>query len=161
SSLGFDSNNFRFTKMHEDIERYLERSGVAWTHLRPSQFMQIYFRELKTIVAEGAMYFAMDGARLSPVDIEDVAKVAHAILRDGGHEGERLDMTGPEALAMADVAERISGAVGRMIRYVNVTPEEKKAAMLKAGMPVGQVDALDELFAERRRHPESRVYLNT
>ena len=34
SSVGFNQRNFRFTRMHEDIERYLEGSGLAWTHLR-------------------------------------------------------------------------------------------------------------------------------
>src|SRR5260370_28333509 len=54
SGVGFNQRNFRFTRMHEDIERYLERSGLAWTHLRPSQFMQVYLREAPTIVAESA-----------------------------------------------------------------------------------------------------------
>jgi uncharacterized protein YbjT (DUF2867 family) len=42
---GYDAKRFRFTRMHEEIERYLEASGVAWTHLRPSQFMQVFLRE--------------------------------------------------------------------------------------------------------------------
>jgi len=36
SGVGFDSTKFRFTRMHEEIEHYLERPGLAWTHLRPS-----------------------------------------------------------------------------------------------------------------------------
>src|SRR5215472_14644194 len=39
SNVGFDANRFLFTRMHEEIERYLEASGLVWTHLRPSQFM--------------------------------------------------------------------------------------------------------------------------
>src|SRR5215813_10855340 len=42
SGIGFDAKKFPFTRMHEEIERYLEASGLAWTHLRPSQFMQVY-----------------------------------------------------------------------------------------------------------------------
>src|SRR6266851_4412408 len=45
SGIGFDPLRFRFTRMHELIEDYLEASGVAWTHLRPSQFMQVYLCE--------------------------------------------------------------------------------------------------------------------
>src|SRR3989440_7745536 len=37
SGIGFNQRNFRFTRMHEDVEHYLEQSGLAWTHLRPSQ----------------------------------------------------------------------------------------------------------------------------
>src|SRR6266851_2235771 len=56
SGIGFDATKFRFTRMHEEIERYLTGSGLAWTNLRPSQFMQVYLREAPTIVAQGAIY---------------------------------------------------------------------------------------------------------
>jgi uncharacterized protein YbjT (DUF2867 family) len=161
SGIGFNPSSFRFTQMHEEIERYLERSGVAWTHLRPSQFMQIYLREVPTIVTADALFLPMANSRLSPVDLEDVAKVAFSVLRNGGHEGKSYDMTGPEGLTMAEVAERISRAVAKTIRYVDVAPEEKRRALLAAGIPSVFTDALDELFAERRRRTESRVYLGT
>ena len=70
-------------------------------------------------------------------------------------------MTGPEALTGSQVAERISQAVGRTIRYVNVAPDEWRQRLLAAGMSPDRVDALDELFRERRQHPESSVYLGT
>src|SRR5262249_35330474 len=56
SSIGFNPANFRFTRMHEEIERYLESSGLGWTHLRPSQFMQVYLREVPTIVTKSAIF---------------------------------------------------------------------------------------------------------
>lgn len=59
----FDPGTFLFTRMHEEIERYLERSGLAWTHLRPSQFMQVYVREAPTIVAENAFYLPLAACR--------------------------------------------------------------------------------------------------
>lgn len=161
SSIGFDPQRFRFTRMHEEIERYLEYSGLGWTHLRPSQFMQVYFRELPTIVAQGAFFLPMENAQLAPVDIEDIAEVAFALLHDGGHMGKSYDMTGPEALTMTQVAERISRAIGKTVRYVDVAPEKKRQILLAAGVPPERADALDELFAERRKRPESMVYLDT
>jgi uncharacterized protein YbjT (DUF2867 family) len=161
SGVGFDPDSFRFTRMHEAIERHLESSGLAWTHLRPSQFMQVYLRELPTILSEDALFLPMANSRLSPIDLEDVAKVAFAVLRDGGHEGKSYDMTGPEALTMTDVAERISRAAGRTIRYVDIPPESRRQALLAAGVSPFFTDALDELFAERRKRPESRVSLRT
>jgi hypothetical protein len=62
---------------------------------------------------------------------------------------------------MMEVAERISRAIGKTVRYVNVAPEEKRQALLAAGSPPELADAIDELFAERRRQLESRVYLGT
>ena len=99
---------FPFNRMHAEIERYLERSGVAWTHLRPSQFMTEYLRELPTIVAQSAFFLPLEDARLAPVDVEDIAKAAVALLRTSGHEEKRYEMTGPEALTMTEIAEQIS-----------------------------------------------------
>src|SRR5262252_3185944 len=91
SSIGFDANHFLFTQMHEEIERYLEQSGLIWTHLRPSQFMQVYLREAPTIAGKGLLELPLDDVRLSPVDIEDIAKIAFALLTQGGHQGRVRD----------------------------------------------------------------------
>jgi uncharacterized protein YbjT (DUF2867 family) len=129
SGAGFDAQRFRFTRMHEEIETYLERSGLAWTHLRPSQFMQVYLREAPSIVSKGALPLPLGDARLSPVDLEDIANVAFALLGEEGHEGRIYEMTGPEALTMAEIAERISDAVGKTVRYVNVLPARRREAL--------------------------------
>jgi uncharacterized protein YbjT (DUF2867 family) len=161
SGVGFDAKRFRFTRMHEEIEAYLEGSGLAWTHLRPSQFMQVYLREAPSIASQGALRLPLADARLSPVDLEDIAKVAFALLHQDGHEGKTYEMTGPEALTMAEVVERISDAIGKAVRYVNVSDAERREALRSAGTPSYFADALDEQAAERRRCPRSRVYLGT
>jgi uncharacterized protein YbjT (DUF2867 family) len=69
-----------------------------------------------------------------------------------------VPLTGPEALTMAEVAERLSAATGRPIRYVDVSPEEATRANLARGMPPYTAEALEELFAERRKGRESRVW---
>src|SRR5262249_15503776 len=132
SGAGFDAKRFPFTRMHEEIEAYLEGSGLAWTHLRPSQFMQVYLRGAPSIVSRGALGLPLDDASLSPVDLEDVAKVAFALLNEGGHEGRSFEMTGPEALTMAEVAQRISDAIGKTVRYVSVADAERREALLSA-----------------------------
>lgn len=161
SNIGYDATKFRFTRMHEDIERYLEAAGMAWTHLRPSQFMQVYLRDAPTIAAEGAFHLALGDTELSPVDVEDIAKVGVRLLRDGGHEGESLDMTGPEALTMSDIAARISQAIGKPVRYVDISPRERRRNLLASGISLTFADALDEQLAERLRRPKSRVHLAT
>lgn len=62
---------------------------------------------------------------------------------------------------MTDVAERISSAIGKTVRYVNVKPEERRRALLAAGISPVFADALNEQTAERLKHHESRVYLGT
>jgi uncharacterized protein YbjT (DUF2867 family) len=161
SGIGFDQQKFTFTRMHEEIERYLEGTGVGWTHLRPSQFMQVYLREAPTIIAEGAFYLPLDKAELAPVDLRDVAAISVALLRGSGHEGRSYDLTGPEALTMTDVADRISAAIGRPIRYVSISPEERRRNQLRAGLPAFVADALYEQSCERLRSPKAGLSLDT
>lgn len=160
SSAGFNSNHFRTTRLHEAIERYLEESGLAWTHLRPSQFMQFYFPGAPAMnLTSDTLALPMQNARLSPIDIEDIAKMVFTLLRSSGHEGKSYDMTGPEALTMAEVAGRISQVTGRTIVYRNITLEEYRQAMLAAGASPERADAFVELWGERRKWDESSVDL--
>jgi hypothetical protein len=51
--------------------------------------------------------------------------------------------------------------VGKPVHYVNVAPEEKRQALLAAGLPPAFADAMDELFDERRKgSAESTVNLS-
>lgn len=160
SGTGFDPKHFRTTRLHEEIERYLEASGLAWTHLRPSQFMQFYFPGAPAMnLTPDMLALPMENARLSPIDIEDIAKMVFALFQSSGHEGKSYDMMGPEALTMTEVAERISQATGRTMTYRNITLEEYRQAMLAAGASPERADAFVELWGERRKFVESRVDL--
>ena len=153
---------FPFGVMHLEIEKYLEASGLAWTQLRPTGFMQEYLREVPSISQDGCLYLALGDTRLNPIDVRDVAKVAFSLLRDGGHEGERIPMTGPEALTMADIADRISRATGRSVRYVPISREQRRQALIRHGIPAAIADALDTQVKERLKGGiESQVDLSS
>jgi uncharacterized protein YbjT (DUF2867 family) len=152
---------FRFARMHGQIEKHLEASGMAFTHLRAGEFMSSYFRQVPNIVARGALFLPMENAKIASIDLGDIAEVALITLTGSGHEGKIYPLTGPEALTMAEVAEKLSKVAGKTIRYVDVAPEDAKKAQLAAGMPAYLVDALAELFAERRKGKESAVHPDT
>ena len=149
---------FRFARMHGEIERRLEASGLAFTHLRAGEFMPSYFRQVPSIVAKGVFFLPMEDAKIASIDVGDIADAAVAALTGSGHEGKIYSLTGPEALTMAEVAERLSAATGRTIRYSNVPPQAAKQAQLAAGVPPYLADALVELFAERRNGKEAQVW---
>jgi len=148
---------FRFARMHAEIERRLEASGMAFTHLRAGEFMPSYFRQVPNIVAHAALLLPMEDARIASIDTGDIADVAVAALTTPGHENTVYPLTGPEALTMSQVAEKLAAATGKSIRYVNVAPEDARRAQRAAGLPPYLVDALVELFAERRKGKESVV----
>jgi uncharacterized protein YbjT (DUF2867 family) len=149
---------FRFARMHGEIEKRLELSGMAYTHLRAGEFMTSYFRQVPSIAGRGILALPMENARIASIDIGDVAEVAATVLTTTGHEGKTYPLTGPEALTMAEVAEKLSQATGRTIRYLNVAPEDARNAQLAAGAPPYLADAVAELFAERRKGKESQVW---
>jgi len=111
-----------------------------------------------TIVAKGVFFLPMEDAKIASIDVGDIAEVAATVLTTQGHEGKIYPLTGPEALSMAEVAEKLSTAAGMTIRYVNVAPEQSRQAQIDAGVPEARADALAELFAERRKGKEGNVY---
>jgi uncharacterized protein YbjT (DUF2867 family) len=148
---------FRFARMHGEVERRLEASGMAFTHLRAGEFMHAYFRQVPAIIATGRLLRPMEDARIASIDVDDIAEVAATVLTGSGHEGTVYPLTGPEALSMTDVAEKLSAATGKTIQYVNVAPGQATAAQRAAGMPAFTAEALAELFAERRKGKEGQV----
>jgi uncharacterized protein YbjT (DUF2867 family) len=149
---------FRFARMHGEIEKRLEASGMAFTHLRAGEFMPSYFRQVPMILAKDALFLPMENQRIASIDIGDLAEIAALVLTNPGHEGKIYPLTGPEALTMTEVAERLSAATGKTIKYINVPPEDVRKAQLAAGVPPYIADALAELFAERRKGKESQVW---
>jgi uncharacterized protein YbjT (DUF2867 family) len=152
---------FPFGLMHLEIEKYLEASGLVWTQLRPTGFMQEYLREAPSIIKDGALYLALGNTKLNPIDVSNVARVGFLLLRNGGHEGARIPMTGPEALTMAEMADRISRATGRTVRYVPISPDARRQALIAHGIPAEFADALDKQVEERLKGGiESQVDLS-
>jgi uncharacterized protein YbjT (DUF2867 family) len=149
---------FRYARMHGEIERKLENSGISFTHVRAGEFMQSYFRQVPFILKQNSLLIPMGNQRTASIDVLDVAEVAVRILTGSGHKGNVYPITGKDALTMDEVAEKFSTVLGRKINYINITPEDAKKARLIAGMSQYTVDALDELFAERRKGKESKVY---
>lgn len=161
SQQGYDAQQFRFTREHEQIEDYLEKSGLQWTHLRPSQFMQVYLREMAAISRHGALRLPLASIQMSPVDLRDVAKIAASLLIDGGYHGRSLRITGPEALSISEIARILSDTTGKEIPYVPVSWDERKAALAATGMPGYFLDALAEQTAERVSKPQAFIDIST
>ena len=86
-------SDWRFLRWHGEAESELENSGIAFTHLQPNQFMQVYLRFQPTIATQGQFYAASGDSRVSSVDVRDIAAVAVAALTGNGHEGKKYVIT--------------------------------------------------------------------
>jgi uncharacterized protein YbjT (DUF2867 family) len=146
SVIGAPEGRFQFARWHRPVEEYVEASGLAWTHLRPNGFMQNLFNyKGDTIRGQSALYAAVGDAAISHVDARDIGEAAARVLTEGGHEGKAYDLTGPAALTYGQIAEALTTALGRAIRYVPITVEQYKAGAVAAGVPEVYADALADL----------------
>ena len=154
SVMGAAEEAYSLANIHRPVEKAIEESGLAWTFLRPNSFMQntVTFMA-QTIRTEGAFYSASGQARISHVDVRDIATVAVTALRAPGHEGRIYTLSGPEALTYDDMADELSKGLRRDIRHINLAPADLKAGMLAEGMPEAIADRmldLERYFRENR-----------
>jgi NAD(P)H dehydrogenase (quinone) len=134
-------------RWHAEVEQALRDSGLGWTILQPTSFMQNFLGNAASIKAEGALYGSFGSGRVPFVDAADIAAVGVAVLGGSGHESKTHVLTGGEPLALAEVAERIGGAIGKPVRYVDVPVEAAVQGMTGAGMPEWLARDLGELMA--------------
>ena len=140
----------RFQRYHGAIEKLILKSGMAYTFLRPNLFMQGLLQFRPTISAQGAFYAPAGTARVSVVDVRDIAAVAAKTLTESGHEGKTYDITGPEALTHSAMADQLSRALGKPIQYVDIPPQAMREALLSFGMPSWQADGIVEDYDHYR-----------
>jgi uncharacterized protein YbjT (DUF2867 family) len=152
SQLGADAHSSaRFQRYHGVIENHIRKSGVPYTFLRPNLFMQGLLNFQGTISSQDATYAPAGNAKVSVVDVRDIASIAALALTESGHEGGTYNITGPEPLTHTEMADHLSHALGRPIEYVDVSPEVMRETLLGAGMPVWRANGLLEDYEQYRR----------
>jgi uncharacterized protein YbjT (DUF2867 family) len=163
SGIGFLSHKFIAQKEHEDVEDYLINSGVNWTIIRPSQFMQMYLPKAPTgvDVSTGTLTLPIKKAKLSPVDIEDVARVCVKLLTENGHQNKIYEMTGPDALDMQEACNIISAISGCSITYTEISLTDYESMLLSRGIPKDRVSILIQISKQRMKCMDSHIKLDT
>jgi uncharacterized protein YbjT (DUF2867 family) len=147
-----------FPRQHAQSEDYIQSTGVPYTFLRPNGFIQNMVNyNAPTINAQSAFYGSEGDGRVSHIDIRDVAAVAVKALTEDGHVGKAYTLTGPEALTNKQIAQILSDELGREIRFINLAPAQLKEALLSAGVPEWNADALLDLQRLYREDKASTV----
>src|SRR5215469_10198174 len=135
-----------FPRQHAESEDRIKDSGVPWTFLRPNGFMQnIVIYNGRTVREQDAFYGSQGEGKVSLVDVRNAAAAAVRILIEDGHAGRTYTLTGPEALSNSRIAEILTAALGRQIKYVNLAPEQMRQALLGAGVPEWNANGILDL----------------
>ena len=141
------------TFMLRVLEKHVEASGIPFVHLRPNWFMQNFdsgpiFTDIR---ATHAIHLPAADARLSFIDVRDVAAVASEVLTEKGHAGKAYTLTGGESLTHFDVAEKVSRAAGRRVAYVPISEEAARAGLAARGVPSGYIERWADFFRKVRK----------
>ena len=143
SAMGGDGetkNTIR--RWHEEGEEAIKQSGVAWTIVRPGGFMSNTLHWRGTIRSQRKVFSNYGHGKLPSVHPRDIATVAVRALTKDGHQGKTYHLTGPEALTIGDQVRILADAIGTTIEYVQISDEDARNGMARAGMPDFLIDAL-------------------
>jgi uncharacterized protein YbjT (DUF2867 family) len=135
------------------LEKYIEASGIGYTHLRPNWFMQNFdsgpmYADIK---ATGALHLPAADATLSFIDTRDVAAVGFAALTQQQHAGKAYTLTGGEALNHFQVVEKLSRAAGKQISYVPISEDAAQKSLVNAGIPTDLIERWAEFYRKVRQ----------
>ena len=147
----------RFLRYHAAVERRVRELGVGYTFLRPNLYFQGLFAMAGMIREQGRMVAPIGDAKVSAVDVRDIAAVAAVALTEPGHVGRSYEITGPAALTHQEIAGAIGVAIGRTVEFVDVPPAAFEAA-LRGVLPDWQVGGTLEDYAHYARGEAAGVF---
>jgi uncharacterized protein YbjT (DUF2867 family) len=111
--------------LHAEIERLIATAGLASTIIRPGMFASNTLHWWAAPIRDGdVVRWPYGAAETAPIDERDIAAVAARALCEDGHAGGDYVLTGPESLTQAEQVSIIGAAIGRRIRFEELSPEE-------------------------------------
>jgi uncharacterized protein YbjT (DUF2867 family) len=135
------------------VEEMLFESGLTYTIMQPAAYMQNILAGW-TLIQEQGIYRVpyRPEARLSLVDLEDVAAAAAITLTEPGHTGAIYELVGPDALSQHEVAAVLSRVLGRPVRAEQISIEAWTRPAQAAGMGAYPIETLVRMFRYYDQH---------
>ena len=127
------------------VEKHLEASGLQWTFLRPTWFMQNFSTTQVQAIRAGTLAEPAGDKKTAFIDARDIAAVAFAALTQDGHAGKIYTLTGPELLSRTQVTEILSRELGIKVAYADLTDAQFREGV-KPFLHQGYIDLLSLLY---------------
>jgi uncharacterized protein YbjT (DUF2867 family) len=139
-------NALRF--IHSGVEQLIEASGLHWTFLRPGPFAINCRNWWAPQLRDGNVvrWFYADAAT-APVHESDIAAVAVRAMCDEGHDGREHLLTGPASLTQREQLQIIGDAIGRRLRFEELSREAAREQMIAMTFPPQAADMLLNAYA--------------
>jgi uncharacterized protein YbjT (DUF2867 family) len=147
-------------KLHWLAEQALNWSGLPVVHVRPTVFMEGFFRQLcaPLLQRSDVLSLPMGQGKTSPICADDVARAVAVILKDPApHLGRIYNLAGPRSETMAFHASLFSEALGRSITYEDIAIEPWRERLVKWRMPQHLIDHLTAMAELTRQNRYDRT----
>ena len=155
SLLGVEKQRF---VPHYKVEKHLLASGVPYTFLRPSFYMQnLNTTHRAEIQDRDEILIPVGKAKTSFLDVRDIGAVAAKVLTEPGHENRAYELTGGDALDYYQVADLFTGVLGREITYRDPSIPRFIRYHRQQGVPLPSVLIMVGLYTATRFGSGKRV----
>jgi NAD(P)H dehydrogenase (quinone) len=135
------------------VEEHLIESGLPFTILQPTAYMQNILAHWESIHEEGIYPVPYPAeTRLSLVDLNDVALAAAIVLTEPGHDYATYELVGTNGISQTQVARTLSQELNRPVRVITMPLESWETQAIAAGMGKYQVEALIRMFHYYQHH---------
>lgn len=149
SGFGIEFSTDRIHRAHARSESRLRELGIPSVVLRPVVYTSNLLFDAASIGA-GTLPSIFGDGRISLIHPRDVAEVAARALTTPDHDGQTLDLGGPDALSWDDVAATFSRVLGRPVQHVRMDAAAFEVAALRTGLPDFVVQAITATASSAR-----------
>ena len=127
------SSAIPFAQDHQDMEAALRESGLGYSVLRNSWYQENLLAYLPNILRSGIWFTAAGDGRIAFVSRADAADAAAKVLAFG-HGSEVVEVAGPEALTVEEIAVIIREVLGLSIRVEHVSQDRLAVELARQGV---------------------------
>ncbi|MGW5642338.1 NAD(P)H-binding protein [Saccharopolyspora sp. NPDC003752] len=128
-------------------QQLIEQCGLESTVIRPSTFAVNALWWAKQIRAGDVVRGAYGELPLAMLHEADIAAVAVQALTSDGHDGATYRLTGPQVLSQAEQVRIIGEAIGRPLRWEELSPQDARRQLVADDFPPSFVDVLLDAYA--------------
>ncbi|WP_129667658.1 NAD(P)H-binding protein [Phytoactinopolyspora endophytica] len=141
-----------------EVEVLIERSGLEWTFIRAGGFATNLLGWAEAIRTDGVVRWPYGEAGRSLIHEADIAAVSVKALLEDRHVGAAYALTGPEVVTQAEQVRIIGEAIGREVRWEELSPEEARMQLLAEWGDEGYVEMALSAWANMVDNPEPVTY---
>ncbi len=131
---------------HARGEAAVRDSGVAFTFIQAAGFMLNALGWADAIRDEGVLRSSTGKGKIAFIHPDDIADVAMAALTTRDHDGQSLVITGPEALSYGEMAATIGVAIGKQVRFEEISDDQAYAGVVGWAGKGRYADALVDIW---------------